>query len=235
MKKWYYSFLFLMASACAISCGNNSSQNQTGQSESSEQSYREAVKNQDFESARDILNTYHVEYKKSQSKNGILYKDERKEAEGKYYNAFDYIYKAEIQYLLSELEGDECKDKIMFLLEEIPIEGEKFPKGLCEYRVACRGTSGDEGIPLDAYIIWTQHFNRLCSNILSLAINRKNQDLAKLILLHFVENVEVTKGRDVKVDGVLVDGNHGYIKYTTEDKDAAKAKYDEAVANGAFK
>ena len=36
------------------------------------------------------------------------------------------------------------------------------------------------------------------------------------------------------VDGISVDGNHGYIKYTSADRDAAKKKYDEAVRNGAF-
>ena len=160
--------------------------------------------------------------------------EERKKAEWMYYSAFDHIYKAEIQYLLSELNGDECKDKITFLLEEIPVEGEKFPQGLCHYSIACRGEWGDEGLPLDAYIVWTQHFNRLCDTILSLAINRNNQDLAKMILLKYVDNVEVTRGGDNVVDGVMVDGNHGYIKYTSVDRDAARKKYDEAVRIGAF-
>lgn len=223
---------FLMFSYVAIcmlmACGNKS--NSSGPSE---QSYREAVKNLDFDTARDILNSFREKYLEEQSKGSY---DERKAAEGKYYNAFDYIYKSEIQYLLSELNDDECKDKILYILEEIPVEGEKFPEGLCDRWTTYRGGDNDEnGIHLDAYIVWTQHFNRLCSSILSSAINSKNQELSKLILMKFVDNVEVTEGDDnVKVDGVRVDIEHGYIKYTTKDKDAAQKRYDDAVTSGAF-
>ena len=198
--------------------------------------YRDAIKALDFETARDIMNTYHERYLEELSKDAICNDEERKKAQGMYYSAFDHIYKAEIQYLLSELNGDECKDKIAFLLEEIPVEGEKFPQGLCGYLIACRDEY-DNGLPLDAYIVWTQHFNRLCDTILSLAINRKNQDLATMILLKYVDTVEVIKGDrpPVVVDGVEVDDNHGYIKYTSADRDAARKKYDEAVRIGAFK
>ena len=58
-----------------------------------------------------------------------------------------------------------------------------------------------------------------------------------MILLKYVDNVEVTTGNNpaVVVDGVKVDGSHGYIKYTSADRDAARKKYDEAVRIGAFK
>lgn len=240
MKKYLVLIAIIgLGVATLCSCGNSNSGNSNSDNSNKEEKdmdYRDAVKALDFETARDILKTYHERYLEELSENGILNKEERKKAEGKYYSAFDHIYKAEIQYLLSELNGDECKDKVTFLLEDIPVEGEKFPEGLCDYSIACRGEWGDEGLPLDAYIVWTQHFNRLCDNILSLAINRRNQDLAKIILLKYVDNVEVTKGShsDVAVDGVKVDGNHGYIKYTSTDRDAARKKYDEAVRIGAF-
>ena len=216
------------------SCGNSNSGNSN--KEEMDMDYRDAIKALDFETARDIMNTYHERYIEELSKS-YSHRKERKKAEGMYYSAFDHIYKAEIQYLLSELNGDECKDKIAFLLEEIPVEGEKFPQGLCSYFIASRGDFGDDGLPFDAYIVWTQHFNRLCDNILSLAINRRNQDLATMILLKYVDNVEVTTGDHpaVVVDGVKVDGDHGYIKYTSADRDAARKKYDEAVRIGAFK
>ena len=224
---------FGVATLC--SCGNSNSGNSN--KEEMDMDYRDAIKALDFETARDIMNTYHERYLEELSKDAICNEEERKKAQGMYYSAFDHIYKAEIQYLLSELNGDECKDKIAFLLEEIPVEGEKFPQGLCDYSVAKRGSSGDEGLPFDAYIVWTQHFNRLCDTILSLAINRRNQDLAKMILLKYVDNVEVIIGDrpPVVVDGVEVDCYHGYIKYTSVDRDAARKKYDEAVRIGAFK
>ena len=223
---------FGVATLC--SCGNSNSGNSN--KEEMDMDYRDAIKALDFETARDIMNTYHERYIEELSKS-YSHRKERKKAEGMYYSAFDHIYKAEIQYLLSELNGDECKDKIAYLLEEIPVEGEKFPQGLCSYFIASRGDFGDDGLPFDAYIVWTQHFNRLCDNILSLAINRRNQDLATMILLKYVDTVEVTigDGPGIVVDGVKVDGDHGYIKYTSADRDAARKKYDEAVRIGAFK
>jgi len=243
MKRIKFLSFCCIAVFLLTACGSSSSKNEeekisvTGADGKEYTSYQEACRAEDFEAARDAMSIYHEKYLEELSGNGMVNKEDRKKAEGKYYEAFDYIYKAEIQYLLSELRGDECKDKIAFLLEEIPIEGEKFPQGLCDYSVACRGSWGDEGLPLDAYVIWTQHFNRLCDNILSLAINRKNQDVAKMILLKYVDNVEVTRGESgggVKVNGVRVDGNHGYINYTSADRDTAKKKYDEAVKSGAF-
>lgn len=243
MKNFNYYFLCGIALIMLAACGSSSSKNEeekiteTGANGKEYRSYQEACRAEDFEAARDTMSIYHKKYLEELSGHWFHNSEERTKAEGKYYEAFDYIYKAEIQYLLSELRGDECKDKILFILEEIPIEGEKFPQGICGYSVARRGSAGEEGLPLDAYIKWTQHYNRLCDNILSLAINRKNQDLAKLILLKYVDNVEVTEGDSdggVKVNGVTVDGYHGYIKYTNADRDAAKKKYDEAVELGAF-
>lgn len=218
---------FSMATLCI--CGDSNK-------EISQMNYRDAVKALDFEAARDVMKKYRDRYLEELSKDGILNEKERRKAEAKYYSAFDEIYKAEIQYLLSELSGNECIDKITFLLAEIPVEGEKFPQGLCDYSIARRGNWGNEGLPLDAYIVWTQHFNRLCDTILFLAINRKNQDLAKLILLKYVDNVEVTEGRSngIKVNGVWVDRSHGYINYTSADRDAARKQYNEAVKLGVF-
>ena len=201
------------------------------------QSYRDAVKVGDFEAAYDSLNNYHKTYIYYQAKNGILNRSSRKYSESRYYEAFDYIYKAEVRHILTQMDGREAIDKIFFLLDEIPIEGERSPQGLCDYNLVCRGDWGDEGIPLDAYIVWTQHFNDLCMSILNLAINRKNKDLARQILVHFVDNVEAIKGSSserIVVNNVRVDGNHGYIKYTKVDAQAAKKKYDNAVATGMF-
>ena len=199
-----------------------------------EQSYRDAVKELNFEAAHDVLSSYRSDYLYELSQSDHW--DEKNAAQGKYYQAFDEIYKAETQYILSEFQGDECKDKILFLLEEIPIEGEKKKAGLCRWEDVCR--SCHSGYPLDAYIIWTEHYNRLCNTILSLAINRKNQELAKIIIQQFVDNVEVTGvshlDDEVKVDGIIVKQGQGYIKYTSEDRDAAKKKYDDAVRSGAF-
>lgn len=194
------------------------------------QKYQEACTELDFEAAREYLNQNRQNYIRSD--------EERKEEEWKYYEAFDYIYKAEIQYILSEFDDEDCVDRITFLLTEIPIEGEKPRAGLCGYYETDRDGWSSESKSLDAYIIWTEHYNRLCNTILTLSINRNYPQLAKAILLHFVDNVETYKGKSdgsFKIDGVEVDGNHGYIKFTSTDRDAAKKKYDEAVKMGYLK
>ncbi len=246
MKKYYFLFACLLSFLTCVylsSCGGSSSQpglSVQSQSGLSVQSYRDAVKNLDFETARDVLYAYREEYTQACAKcsgKNILWSEDKQElktAESAYFNAFDYIYKAEVQYLLSELSEDECLDKITFLLEEIPVEGEKYPQGLCSYQVVERSEHG-QGVTLDAYIVWTQHYNNLCENILSLAINRKNKALAEGILNSFVDNVELFVGAThVEVDGVKVDGDHGYIKYVSTDRDAAQERYSKAVAQGAF-
>lgn len=232
--------IFKIFTACSLTlillfaCGQSS--NNTGK-DRSYTNYREAVKSGDFEAAHDSLSEYYDRYISELSNTSYCDRDERKLAENLYYNAFDYIYKAEIQYLISELSGDDCRDKILFLLEEIPVIGDKFTEGLCDfYATQLNHDTTGKGIPLGAYIVWTQHYNRICNTVLSLAINRKYQDLARCILTCYVDNVEVTEGETggIIIDGVKVDGNHGYIKYTTTDKDAAKKKYDDAVSSGAF-
>ncbi len=232
------SLLFLASMILFVNhCTCSHTENSSVKENNKYQSYRDAVKVGDFEAAYDSLSNYHKTYIYYQAKNGIMYRDSRKHSESRYYEAFDYIYKAEVRHILTQMDGREAIDKIFFLLDEIPIEGERSPQGLCEFGLACRGDWGDEGIPLDAYIVWTQHFNDLCMSILNLAINRKNKDLARQILVHFVDNVEAIQGSSAErivVNNVRVDGNHGYIKYTKVDAQAAKEKYNNAVAMGMF-
>lgn len=242
--KYTKIFLCFVAIALATSgCSSNGSQKTSDNQETKKfqdaSIYKNACKELDFETAREYMSELHQIYIDALSKPMFLEdenKEAKKKAENKYYEAFDYIYKAEIQYLLSEFDEDECVDKLAFFMEDIPIEGEKVPAGLCDFRMACRGDFGEEGVPLDAYIVWTEHYNRLCNTILSLSINRNYPKLAKFALMQFVDNVEAHKGGDgVKIDGVKVDGNHGYIKYTSTDRDAAKKKYNEAVKMGLAK
>ena len=66
-------------------------------------------------------------------------------------------------------------------------------------------------------------------------MNRKNEEVAKQVLMCFEDNVEVTTGNGrIMVDGIRVGANHGYIKYTTKDKDEANEKYKKAVELGIF-
>ena len=201
------------------------------------QNYQKACKELDFETAREFLSELRKEYITTPSYDLTS----RENAENKYFEAFDYIYKAEIQFLLSEFDDEECRNKITFLLEEIPIIGEKAPAGLCS-------KSAIREVERNGYLVWVEHYNRLCNTILTLAINRNYPKLAKVALMQFADNMEVTEGGThyyewpngdtgnvddyKKVDGVTVDQYHAYVKYVSRDRDAAKKKYDEAVKLG---
>lgn len=223
-----------LATYIFVACGNSAT---NSDNKNNYNNYREAVDANDFSAAHKMLGDLYEEYTAVYAKREFnIRKDSSFVVQEKYYKAFDYVYGKEIQFLLSNFEGKDVADKITFLLHEIPRDGRKFPAGLCDYSVACMGTWGAEGKPLKAYVIWVEHYNNLCSKILSLAINRKNEEVAKQVLMCFEDNVEVTEGESngIMIDGVSVDGNHGYIKYTTKDKDEANEKYKKAVELGIF-
>lgn len=220
-----------LATYIFVACGNSATNSDNKNNYSN---YREAVDANDFSAAHKMLGDLYEEYTVAYAIEYYnLAKDSSYVLQEKYYKAFDYVYGKEIQFLLSNFEGKDVADKITFLLHEIPRDGRKFPAGLCDYDVAYMETQ--KGKPLKAYVIWVEHYNNLCRQILSLAINRKNEEIAKQVLMCFEDNVEVTTGNGrIMVDGIRVGANHGYIKYTTKDKDEANEKYKKVVELGIF-
>jgi hypothetical protein len=225
-------FLPLMVIALVLSsCGNEKEKKETPLSDKKEiaktddeesatadKDYRAACKRGDFETAHLILGELLEEY------NSDIDCD-------KYYTAFSYIYPREIQYILDNIEGDECVDKIIFLLTEIPITGTKPAEGdhrdrgqLADY---INSRFAEEG----KYTEYVKNYNALCDNILALAINRKNQRLAKMVLLQYVENVTAIKK---EIEDPNVNGNFSRVTYSNADKDKAQKKYDDALELGAF-
>ena len=135
--------------------------------------------------------------------------------------------------ILAKLKTENSSKVILNFLTRIPVRGEKVKPGLCDYSVAAMGTWGNEGLPLKQYNDWVVEYNNECDKILSLAINEGNKYLARMILSKYVDNVHATTGsRDFYVDGVRVDGSHGYIKYVPTDRNTARKKYDEAIKLG---
>lgn len=197
MKKVFYSILLCLGIISLTSCGG------------SDKDYIEACNARDFETAHKILNQYREDYTEALSENldNSYRRKEYDAAQQKYYKAFDYIYQHEVQLIMAEATEEECEGKITFLLQSIPAEGEKNERG---------GWSVDSNKRFKAYLIWSQHYNSLCNNILTLAINRKNQKLARFILMQFVE--------DDFEDG----------EYKSIERNKAKQKYQEAVDLGMF-
>lgn len=148
-----------------------------------------------------------------------------------YWSSLDKAYKKEIMYLVTS-DNAEAADRIVFLLNEIPIDGIK-KEGLIRYYEACM--DDDKGQELRAYITYVEHYNMLCDIALDLAINRQNKEMAKKIVRCYKPDVIVTKGGDnVTVDGISVDGNHGYVQLKNNSKESASKRLKEAIDAGDF-
>lgn len=236
--------LLAMAVAICLGCKYSSPGDSNNQpvSKKDYNTYQDAVRDGDFESAYRYLDNYYKEYieaiantmavigTKEYKKISTAYSSTR----ATYYAAFDYIYKAEIRHIITNLEGQDACDKIVFLLDEIPISGKKWPQGL-----------QDKDITRDRYAVfyetepyldYVQHFNELCNSVLVLSINRKNKLLAQQILLHFVDNVEIFDSDQQKtINKVEIPYWMVYVNYTRKDALVAQKKYKEAEAMGMFK
>ena len=138
--------------------------------------------------------------------------------------------------ILVKLKTEKSSNLILNFLTRIPVRGQKAKPGLCGFYDAYLDASwNDEIRALKDYKDWVVEYNQECDKILSLAINEGNKYLARMVLSKYVDNVQATAGGDVYVDGVFVDGSHGYIKYVPTDRNAARKKYDEAIKLGLLK
>ena len=174
--------------------------------------YQEACKNNDFDAAHRMLDEKRKEYIDTLASGpvtSLLHK-----VRDRYYEAFDYIYNNEVQFILLNFNDEECRDKIQFLLADISVIGEKGEAGRRSYY----GGISDYDI---AYQTWAMHFNRLCDKVLTLAINRKYKSTAQMALLQIVDNMNTSYS-----------GNYSYVEYVDTDRKNAKKKYDDAVALG---
>ena len=136
------------------------------------------------------------------------------EAEG-YCIAANYVYSAELRFL-ADMDNDESWRRALSLVKEMNVVGRKYPKnkeniwpdGSC-YFIRC-------------YQRYIELRNRQCDILLDLAIDYNNQDVAKKVLRCYCENCKTT------------DDLPSLVYYVKDDIDAAKEKFDEAVASGAF-
>lgn len=142
-----------------------------------------------------------------------------------YDRSLSLVYQKEIQTLIASNDED-VSDKITFLMQEYPIEGGR-PEGL--------DRSGDGGLYHHSCI----EYNKLCDKALTLALNRRNEQLARTIVNLYMENPHIIKGsgheysaREVKDEStgeiVKVDVNHYYIYYDYASRDAALKKVEIA-------
>lgn len=191
------SLFFLLCLNCCSGCDDKENEKitVTGANGTEYESYKEACRVQDFDAAHKILDKM---------------KEQDPWRSSTIREAENYIFNYEINALIA-INSEEANTRIVFLLNEITIEGSKPVVGdnydyFNEFAPSCRA------------------FNEKCNKILSLAISMKNQDMAKKIIPLYKEDLIIeNKG-----------GNYYVKEYTYDTKKAAQLMYDEAVKSGAF-
>ena len=175
--------------------------------------YKKAVKEGDFETAHNILDSIHDDYVEALGKACADVEDGQeikkfKIIRKKYYAAIDYIYSHEITSILTSGD-DQAADKVVFLLSEIPLDG----------NVDGSYAPFDSDWPDDqeevAYKNICIEINKLCDKALTLAINRHNKEFAKNIIEHYKSEYE---------------GEEESKNFRARDE--AKKKYEEAIKDG---
>lgn len=190
--------------------------------------YKAAVEVGNFDKAYGFLGNYHKDLLSaiSQCSPDYVWSDDKENyraALAAYFDAFDYIYKAEIRLILTTMEGQDAADKIIFLLSEIPIDGKVYSQGNYEMN-STNIEKGEYYTFYNTYITWARHFNGLCDTALKLAINRKNKEVAQQVPLYYADNVIVSHRNGVD-----------YIDYVRTDALEAQKQFEEAVTMGVFK
>lgn len=180
--------------------------------------YVELVEVNDFEKAHQTLKAYSKNYSYVLKANGdrLRYYSERGRviaAATEYMDAVAYIYCAEARYLMAE-GGENAQKRMVFLFNEIPLIGQKLPSGTHidhdDFNLAY----------ISLYLLYAQTNNRLCDTVFDIALNMGDKRLASIALSHYLDIPSAEEKKD--------------ITYSSETKDAAKERFEEAVNNGLF-
>lgn len=137
--------------------------------------YIAAVDSNNYKHAHEILNKLQADYIKRINNRGNSYdaSDARE-----FWNAANYIYKAEMQYLLP-MKDPEADQRLLYSLDNFTPVGEK-PKLNFEY--------DKEVTDLDMYINFVTGFNTLCTEMVRIALRYNNVDFAKNVIFSMKEN-----------------------------------------------
>ena len=209
-------FMYVLLLAISLSF-NNCIDSPQGflDSNSDEGDYKKAVKEGDFETAHNILDSIHDDYVEALGKACADMKESQeikkfKIIRKKYYAAIDYIYSHEITSILTSGD-DQAADKVVFLLSEIPLDG----------NVDGSWAPFDSDSPYNqedvAYKNMCIVINKLCDKALTLAINRHNKEFAKNIIEYYKSEYEFIGEEKSK---------------NFRARDEAKKKYEEAIKDG---
>lgn len=116
-------------------------------------------------------------------------------------------------------------DLISKLIFQIPIRGDR-REGLQDYYYGAGGWN-------EYYLSDCAEYNQICNESLDKALQSKNYEIAQEIINIYKEDSDVLKGAEPpkRINGVVVDGNHSYVKYNWKSKEVAQKKLNEAKKN----
>ena len=160
MKKWIGIIICLLIVGAIIdNCSYSSS---------SPKVYIEAVNHNDFEKAHQILDDLYADY--------LQYPNGETSAQN-YWTAAEYIYKAEMQWLLPQHDS-EADRRLIYTLDAFnPVGLEpvgNYNYGLSEYNNKYKQFSG--------YCRFAEEYNKLCIELIKISLRNDNLSLAELTL-----------------------------------------------------
>ena len=171
-NKWIYIVWIIVILAIAGSISDCSDSKKT--EFASIDAYIMAVDNKDYEQAHKILNKLKASYLQ-------YWKDDRRANE--FWTAANYIYKAEMQCLL--LQNDSGTNRrILYVLDNFTPIGEA-PEAGYAYTLSEHNGHYEE---FDAYINFATGYNKLCLEIIRIALRNNNLELAKSVSSSMKDN-----------------------------------------------
>ena len=162
MKNWVWLIVAIIAMGAVMvhsSCGHD---------ENSPKEYISAVNDNDFEKAHGILDNLYATY--------LQYPDGETSAQ-RYWTAAEYIYKAEMQWLLPQHDS-EADRRLIYTLDAFnPVGLEpvgNYAYGLSEHNNKYKQFNG--------YCRFAEEYNKLCIELIKISLRNDNLSLAELTL-----------------------------------------------------
>lgn len=145
--------------------------------------YLDAIEENDFETAHKVLLHLYGNYLNAYNKDSYT-KDVKSQA---YWTAAEHIYKAEMQWLLPQNDVDANRRLIYTLDDMNPIGEEPLagnPYGYIEMKKK------------RSYMEFAEHYNKICLEMVKIAVHNGNQEMAKQLLSMFKNGYTISKSED---------------------------------------
>lgn len=178
--------------------------------------YVEAVANNDFKRAHEILDAELTWAIKTNAENSYRSEEYLED----FWAVADHVYKAEMMYLI-EMKDLDANKRLINTLAMMNIIGDKPSKKVfAEHDYEIRRKKN--------YSIFVTRFNRLCDEILNISILNNNKEMAQSVLALYKEDCSAPYQKEGEK-------KYYYFDISTKSKDAALKKFKEAEKNGMLK